>query len=48
MIGKIEAMVKFIETFYILTLKVFSSKHVKNNVHFVEITKLDFILKEMM
>ncbi|XP_055812816.1 uncharacterized protein LOC129882518 isoform X1 [Solanum dulcamara] len=44
----VRSMVKFLETFYLLTLKVFGSKYVTNNVDFVEIAELDLILKEMM
>lgn len=40
-------MVKFLETFYLLTLKVSGSKYATNKVHFVEIAELDLILKEM-
>ncbi|KAM3307761.1 hypothetical protein P3S67_009505 [Capsicum chacoense] len=44
----VRIMVKFLKTFYNLTLKVFGSKYVTNNVHFVEIAELDLILKEMI
>ncbi|XP_049360749.1 zinc finger BED domain-containing protein RICESLEEPER 2-like [Solanum verrucosum] len=43
----VRPMIKFLETFYTLTLKVSGSKYVTNNVHFVEIVELDLILKEM-
>ncbi|XP_049378281.1 zinc finger BED domain-containing protein RICESLEEPER 2-like [Solanum stenotomum] len=43
----VRSMIKFLETFYTLTLKVSGSKYVTNNVHFVEIVELDLILKEM-
>ena len=41
-------MVKFLETFYLFTLKVFGSNYVTSNTHFVEIAELNLILKEMM
>ena len=41
-------MVKFLETFYVLTLKVSGSNYVTSNTHFVEIFELNLILKEMM
>ena len=41
-------MVKFRETFYLLTLKVSGSNYVTSNTHFVEIDELNLILKEMM
>ncbi|KAM3218306.1 zinc finger BED domain-containing protein RICESLEEPER 2-like [Capsicum annuum] len=44
----VRTMVKFLETFYDLTLKVFGSKYVTTNAHFVEIAELDLILKEMI
>ncbi|KAM3323375.1 zinc finger BED domain-containing protein RICESLEEPER 2-like [Capsicum chacoense] len=44
----VRTMVKFLKTFYDLTLKVFGSKYVTTNVHFVEIAELDLILKEKM
>ena len=39
---------KFLETFYVLTLKVSGSNYVTSNTHFVEIAELNLILKEMM
>ncbi|CAN4091465.1 unnamed protein product [Withania somnifera] len=45
---EIGQVIKFLETFYELTLKVYGSKYVTNNVHLVEIAELDLILKEMM
>ncbi|KAM3324153.1 hypothetical protein P3S67_005304 [Capsicum chacoense] len=44
----VRAMVKFLKTFYDLTLKVSGSKYVTTNAHFVEIAELDLILKEMI
>lgn len=44
---QVRLMVTFIETFYLLTLKVSSSKYVTKNVHFKKIIELDIILKEM-
>ena len=41
-------MVKFLETFYVLSLKVSGSNYVTSNTHFVEIAELNLILKEMM
>ena len=42
------SMMKFLETFYVLTLKVYGSNYVTSNTHFVEIAELNLILKEMM
>ena len=39
---------KFLETFYVLTLKVSGSNYVTSNTHFVEIAELNLILKEIM
>ncbi|KAM3378948.1 hypothetical protein P3S68_011361 [Capsicum galapagoense] len=44
----VRTMVKFLKTFYDLTLKVSGSKYVTTNAHFVEIAELDLILKEMI
>ncbi|KAH0636460.1 hypothetical protein KY289_036375 [Solanum tuberosum] len=44
----VRSMVKFLETFYVLTLKVSGSNYVTSNTHFVEIAELNLILKEMM
>ncbi|KAF3628118.1 hypothetical protein FXO37_29536 [Capsicum annuum] len=44
----VRTMVKFLKTFYDLTLKVSASKYVTTNVHFVEIAELDLILKDMI
>ena len=44
----VRSMVKFLETFYVLTLKVSGSNYVTSNTHFVEIVELNLILKEMM
>ncbi|XP_015162978.1 zinc finger BED domain-containing protein RICESLEEPER 4-like [Solanum tuberosum] len=44
----VRSMVKFIETFYVPTLKISDSNYVTSNTHFVEIAELNLILKEMM
>ncbi|KAM3395034.1 zinc finger BED domain-containing protein RICESLEEPER 2-like [Capsicum galapagoense] len=44
----VRTMVRFLKTFCDLTLKVSGSKYVTTNVHFVEIAKLNLILKEMI
>nr|XP_009765425.1 PREDICTED: zinc finger BED domain-containing protein RICESLEEPER 2-like [Nicotiana sylvestris] len=44
----VRTMVKFLEAFYLLTLRVSGSIYVTSNVHFVEICELDLILKEWM
>ena len=41
-------MVKFLETFYVLTLKVFGNNFFTSNTHFAENAELYLILKEMM
>ena len=45
---KCEVNGEIFETFYVLTLKVYSSNYVTSNTHFVEIAELNLILKEMM
>ena len=40
-------MLKFLETFNVLTLKVFGSNYVTSNTYFVEIAELNLILKKM-
>ncbi|KAM3218453.1 hypothetical protein P3L10_022983 [Capsicum annuum] len=44
----VRAMIKFLKTFYDLTLKVSGSEYVTNSVHLVKIAELDLILKEMI
>ncbi|KAL3361312.1 hypothetical protein AABB24_014291 [Solanum stoloniferum] len=44
----VRSMVKFLETFYVLTLKVSGSNYVTSNTHFVEIAEPNLILKELM
>ncbi|XP_016466536.1 zinc finger BED domain-containing protein RICESLEEPER 2-like [Nicotiana tabacum] len=44
----VRTMVKFLETFYFLTLRVSGSIYVTSNVYFVQICELDLILKEWM
>ncbi|KAH0724901.1 hypothetical protein KY284_000766 [Solanum tuberosum] len=44
----VRLMVKFLETLYVLTLKVSGSTYVTSNTHFVEIAKFNLILKEIM
>ncbi|KAM3266747.1 hypothetical protein P3L10_003742 [Capsicum annuum] len=44
----VRTMVKFLKTFYDLTLKVSGSNYVTTNVHFVKIAELDLILKDMI
>ncbi|KAH0695242.1 hypothetical protein KY285_022339 [Solanum tuberosum] len=44
----VRSMMKFLETFYVLTVKVSGSNYVTSNTHFVEIAELNLILKEMM
>ncbi|KAH0642014.1 hypothetical protein KY290_033621 [Solanum tuberosum] len=44
----VRSMVKFLETFYVLTLKVSGSNYITSNTHSVEIAELNLILKEMM
>ncbi|KAH0672222.1 hypothetical protein KY284_023309 [Solanum tuberosum] len=44
----VRSMVKFLETCYVLTLKVSGSNYVTSNTHFVEIAELNLILKEVM
>ena len=46
--NNVRSMVKFLETFYLFTLKVFGSNYVTSNTHFVEIAELNLILKEMI
>lgn len=45
---KVRCMMKFLEIFYKLTLKVLGSLYVTSNVHFIEICELHYILKELV
>lgn len=44
----IRRLVKFLETFYELTLKVSGSLYVTSNVHFIEICELHYALNDMI
>lgn len=45
---KVRRMMKFLEIFYELTLKVSGSLYVTSNVHFIEIGELHYILKDLI
>ncbi|XP_075104661.1 zinc finger BED domain-containing protein RICESLEEPER 2-like [Nicotiana tabacum] len=44
----VRLMVKFFETFFVLTLKISGSLYVTSNVHFVEICELHYNLKSLI